>query len=83
MNGAKIFFVKYPTGCIKAYVKNFFCTAQMTGINKLLRLAKDYSTEEHRIKLLSDLREITASTAAESKRIGQLIEKIKGQKWGS
>ena len=84
MNKPKIFLVKYPTGCIRVYVKNFFGESTLTNTNKLLKLAKSYCTEEQRIALLSDLEEARQEQylSTKRKRIERCIEKIKTQQWG-
>lgn len=84
MNNPKIFIAKWDTGTARVCVKEFFSSAKQTDINKLLKIAKSYCSDEQRIALLSDLDEIKQEkhSSTENKCIERCIEKIKAQKWG-
>lgn len=52
----KTFRVDYPTGYIEVFVGEFFGSADMRRIGKVLKLAKQYCSDEQRKELLSSLR---------------------------
>lgn len=52
----KIFRVDYPTGYIEVFVGEFFGSADMRRIGKVLKLAKQYCSDEQRKELLATLR---------------------------
>ncbi|MEG1563837.1 MAG: hypothetical protein RR365_08940 [Bacteroides sp.] len=57
MYNDKTFRVEHSTGYIEVNVGKFFGTSDKRTINKLLRLAKQHCTEEHREELLSNLQD--------------------------
>ena len=55
MNGPKIFCVDWPTGHIKVNVGNLFGRSNKREINKFLKLARTYCTNDQKAVLLADL----------------------------
>lgn len=51
----KLFCVRYPTGGVDIKVGTFFGTSPKKNVNKLLRLARVYCTEEQRKELLCNI----------------------------
>ena len=59
---AKRFRVNHPNGYIEINVGTFFGTSPQKKVNKLLRLARKYCTEEQRRELLCNIVEAVSYT---------------------
>ena len=87
MDKPKIFRVVYQTayskGCIRVYVGNFFGNSTLRNIDKLLKLAKTYCTDDQRLTLLEDLEEEKVMNwGTKRNHLEKCIKKIKAQAWG-